>query len=157
MNRHGTQAARGMTVTDRHNSVPHGEEPPVQRSFRGILRKSHEEEGDRLRRALEVDLSSTRFSDEELEERTGVARAQLSRIRSGQAHPPWPLVVWAIDNSLVKPPAVVTAICGVAEGEFKPRPPPSVEDRHQATLDVLHEMGIDGVVLERVVRKLGSP
>jgi transcriptional regulator with XRE-family HTH domain len=148
-------SARLSTVSDRQQSVPHVEGAPTQRSFRGVLRREHEEEGDHLREALDADLDSTRLSDEEIEERTGVARAQLSRIRNGQAHAPWPLVVWAVDNSRLQPPAIVVAMCGVAEGEFRPKPPPSVEERHAATLDVLHEMGISEVVVGRVARKLG--
>lgn len=146
---------RVPTVSDRHGSATNGPGSPSQRSFRGVLRREHEEEGDNLRAALEADLDSTHLSDEELEDRTGVARAQLSRIRSGQAHAPWSLVVWAVDNSRNRPPAIVSALCAVAEGEFKPKPPPSVEERHEATLDVLHEMGIDAVVRERVARRLG--
>jgi hypothetical protein len=148
-------SARLSTVSDRQQSVPHVEGAPTQRSFRGVLRREHEEEGDHLREALDADRDSTRLSDEEIEERTGVARAQLSRIRNGQAHAPWPLVVWAVDNSRLQPPAIVVAMCGVAEGEFRPKPPPSVEERHAATLDVLHEMGISEVVVGRVARKLG--
>jgi transcriptional regulator with XRE-family HTH domain len=150
-----TTHTQSATVTNRRIPVTHGEGAPTQRSFRGVLRREHEEEGDNLRAALEADLASTHLSDEEIEDRTGVARAQLSRIRSGQAHAPWVLVVWAVDNSRLSPPAIVVAMCAVAEGEFKARPPPSVEERHAAYLAELHAMGIDAVVRERVAKRLG--
>jgi hypothetical protein len=144
--------------SDRHIPVRHAEgpaEPPMQRSFRGVLRREHEEEGEHLRAALNADLESTHYTDEELEERVEIDRAQLSRIRTGKAHAPWKLVVWAADNSRLRPPAIVCAVCAVAEGEFKPKPPPSVEDRHAAMLDVLADMGIETVVREKVAKRLG--
>jgi transcriptional regulator with XRE-family HTH domain len=142
------------TVSDRQKSTTVAESP-VQRSFRGVIRESYEDEGGRILSALIADLDSTNLSDEEIEERTGVASAQLSRIRHGQAHPPAKLVAWAIEQSRNRPPAVVVAVCAVADGEFRPKPPPSVEERHAATLDVLHEMGIGEVVVERVAKRLG--
>jgi transcriptional regulator with XRE-family HTH domain len=144
------------TVSNSQRLPTNAEGPPVQRSFRGVLRDSHEEEGGRIVAALFDDVDSTGFSDDELEERTGVAAAQLSRIRHGQAHAPGKLLAWAIEQSRYRPPRVVVAICAAAEGEFRPKPPPSVEERHAATLDVLHEMGIGEVVVERVARKLGA-
>jgi transcriptional regulator with XRE-family HTH domain len=142
------------TVSDRQKSAT-VTESPVQRSFRGVIRESYEDEGGRILAALISDLESMHLSDEEIEDRTGVASAQLSRIRHGQAHPPARLLAWAIEQSRNRPPAVVVAMCAVAEGEFKPRPPPSVEERHAATLDVLEEMGIREVVVERVAKRLG--
>lgn len=147
--------ALNSTVSDSQQSVPHADEPPVQRSLRGVIRGDYADQGAHLIAALAADLDSTGFCDEELEARTGIAAAQLSRIRHGQAHPPGKLIAWAIDQSRHRPPRIVAAICAAGEGEFKPKPPPSVEERHTATLDVLHEMGIDEVVREKVARKLG--
>ena len=128
----------------------------MQRAFRGVLREtSYELEGEAFTDALVEDLDSTGLTDDEIAERSKVDKAQLSRIRHKQAHAPGKLIAWAIDQSRNRPPHYVAAICTTAEGEFKPRPPPSVEDRHAATLDVLHEMGIHEVVRERVARKLG--
>jgi transcriptional regulator with XRE-family HTH domain len=143
------------TGSDRHSFVPTNAGPPQQRSFRGVIRERHEEEGEQLTAALMKDLDSTGLSDEEIAERTPVGAAQLSRIRSGQAHAPAALIIWAIDNSRIRPPAYATAICGVAEGEFRPKPPPSVEERHAAYLAELHAMGIDAVVRDRVAKRLG--
>lgn len=148
-------SAATPTVSDRQQSVPTAAGTPVQRSFRGVIRDSYEEEGGRIVTALAADLDSTGLSDKEIEERTGVGAAQLSRIRNGQAHPPGALLAWAIEQSRHMPARVLVAICAAGEGEFKPRPPPSVEDRYAATYEVLGEMGIDEVVLARVARKLG--
>jgi transcriptional regulator with XRE-family HTH domain len=150
-----TSAAK-PTVSDTQRAMTTDAGPPVQRSFRGVIRENYEEEGALIIAALAKDLESTGYSDAEIEERTTVAAAQLSRIRSGQAHPPGKLLAWAIEQSRIRPPAVVVAICAAAEGEFKPKPPPSVEERHAATLDVLHDMGIVEVVREKVARKLGA-
>jgi hypothetical protein len=147
---------RNLTDSDRQQSVSNDEGARVQRSFRGVLRSKLEDEADDLRDAFNKDLASTGYTDEQVEERTPVDRAQLSRIRNGKAHPPFSLVVWVIDNSRISPPAIVRAICGVAEGEFKPRPPPSVEDRHAATMTVLREMGIADVVVEKAMRLTGD-
>jgi hypothetical protein len=147
------------TDTDRQQSVTHGEgarmNEPIQRSLRGVIREQYEEEGDLIVSALFEDLDSTHIGDEGIADKTGVEKAQLSRIRQGKAHPPGRLIVWAIDNTRHQPARVVVAVCAAAEGEFKPKPPPSVEDRHAATLDVLHEMGIGEVVTAKVQRKLG--
>jgi hypothetical protein len=143
------------TGSMRQRDVPNAAGTPEQRSFRGVIRATCEDEGSRIVAGLMEDIDSTGFSDEEIAERTPVGAAQLSRIRTRQAHPPGALIAWAIENSRHRPPHVVVAINDCAGGEFKPRPPPSVEDRHAATLDVLHEMGIGEVVVERVARKLG--
>lgn len=127
----------------------------MQRSLRGVIRDRYEEEGEQIIDALMEDLDSTGRPDEDIADRAGVERAQLARIRQHKMHPPGRLIAWAIDNSRHQPPQVVVAICAAAEGEFKPKPPPSVEDRHAATLDVLHEMGIAEVVRDRVARRLG--
>ena len=143
------------TVSDTQRDVPHVAGAPTQRSFRGVIRESYEDEGARIVDALAADLDSTGLSDKEIEERTGVGAAQLSRIRSRQAHPPGALLAWAIENSRHRPARTLVAVCAAGEGEFNPRPPPSVEDRHAATLDVLHEMGIAEVVAAKVARRLG--
>lgn len=143
-------------VSDRQDSLTNAAGAPVQRSFRGVIRESHEDEGLRIVAALFDDIDSTGFSDDEIEDRTGVAAAQLSRIRHGQAHAPGKLIAWAIEQSRIRPPRVVAAVCAAAEGEFRPKPPPSVEERHAAVLDVLHDMGIGEVVLGKVARKLGT-
>ena len=143
------------TVSDQQRDVPTAAGTPAQRSFRGVIRESYEDEGSRIVSALAEDLESTGLSDKEIEERTGVGAAQLSRIRNGQAHPPGALLAWAIEQSRHRPAHVVVAVCAVAEGTFTPKPPPSVEERHAATLDVLHEMGIGDVVVAKVARKLG--
>jgi hypothetical protein len=143
------------TGSIRQRDVPNAAGAPEQRSFRGVIRATCEEEGARIVAGLMEDLDSTGFSDEEIAERTPVGAAQLSRIRTGQAHPPGALVAWGIENSRHRPPRVVVAINGCAGGEFKPKPPPSVEDRHAATLDVLHDMGIGDVVVAKVAQKLG--
>jgi transcriptional regulator with XRE-family HTH domain len=152
----GSSHTPSATGSMRQCDVPNAAGAPVQRSFRGVIRATCEGEGSRIVAGLMEDLDSTGYSDEEIAERTPVGAAQLSRIRTGQAHPPGALIAWAIEQSRHRPPHVVVAICAVAEGEFKPRPPPSVEERHAATLDVLHEMGIGEVVVERVARKLGA-
>ena len=144
------------TSSDRQHLTPNAEGPaPVQRRLRGVIGESYEDAGDYMHAALWEDLDSTGYSDDDLADRTGVGSAQLSRIRTGQAHPPRKLIAWAIDNSRHRPSRYVVAVCTVAEGEFKPKPPPSVEERHAATLDVLHEMGIEEVVRERVAKLLG--
>jgi hypothetical protein len=143
------------TVSDRQAATTNAAGAPVQRSMRGILRQGVEEEAEEIRLALNRDLDSTGYSDRQIEEKQGTGAAQLSRIRNGQAHAPWDLVVWTIENTRLQPPAVLVALCRAGEGEFKPKPPPSVEERHAATLDVLHEMGISEVVVSKVARKLG--
>lgn len=148
-------SAPTSTVSNRQNGLPVQETGPTQRSFRGVIRESYEDEGGRILAALVEDLDSTHLTDEEIEERTGVGAAQLSRIRHAVAHPPTKLLAWAIEQSRNRPPAVVVAVCAVAEGTFTPRPPPSVEERHATTLDVLHEMGIEEVVRDRVAKRLG--
>lgn len=151
-----TQNSAAMsTVSVRQAETTTAAGPPVQRSFRGVIRETYEEQGAHLLAALFSDLESTRLSDDEIEDRTGVAAAQLSRIRHGQAHPPLKLIAWGIEQTRNRPPAFAVATCAAAEGEFKPKPPPSVEERHAATVDVLHEMGIDEVVRERVAKRLG--
>lgn len=148
-------SASASTVRDSQEALPTAAGRPQQRSFRGVIRESYEDEGARVLAALCADIDSTHLSDDEIEERTGVAAAQLSRIRHGQAHPPAKLLTWAIEQSRNRPPAVVVAMCSVAEGEFKPKPPPSVEERHAATLAVLEEMGIREVVVAKVTARLG--
>ena len=150
-----SNAASSPTVSVRQGETTNAAGTPVQRTFRGVIRESYEEEGARILAALCSDLDSMHLSDEQIEERTGVAAAQLSRIRHGQAHPPARLLSWAIEQSRNRPPAVVAAMCSVADGEFKPKPPPSIEERHAATIDVLHEMGIAEVVAEKVAKRLG--
>jgi transcriptional regulator with XRE-family HTH domain len=147
--------ARNETVSDSQPKATIAVGAMQQRSFRGVIRESYEEEGARVLAALCSDIESTGLSDDEIEERTGVAAAQLSRIRHGAAHPPAKLLTWAIEQSRIRPAAVVVAICSVADGEFRPKPPPSVEERHAATVDVLREMGIHEVVRERVSKRLG--
>jgi hypothetical protein len=146
--------AQQPTVLDSPHPKP-AAETPVQRSFRGVLRDLHEEAGEHFTDALFEDLDSTHRSDEELGDLAGVDKAQLSRIRRHQAHPPGKLISWAIENTRIRPPAYVAAVCASADGEFMPRPPPSVEDRHEATLRVLHEMGIGEVVVSKVTALLG--
>lgn len=150
-----TSSIANPTDTDRQHPAPTVVGPPVQRSFRGVVRQPYEEEGARIVEALCGDLDSTGITDDEIAERTCVEKAQLSRIRHAQAHPPGRLIAWAIDQSRHRPPLVVAAVCAAAEGEFKAKPPPSVEERHAATLDVLHDMGIHDVVREKVARRLG--
>jgi hypothetical protein len=149
--------ASTSTVSDRQELTPNapGRAPPVQRRLRGVIGESYEDAGAYIHAALWEDIDSTGFSDDDLADRTGISGAQLSRIRTRQAHAPDKLVTWAIDNSRHRPPRYVVAVCTVAEGEFKPKPPPSVEDRHAATLEVLHDMGIEEVVRERVTKMLG--
>jgi hypothetical protein len=149
--------ASRSTDSDRPRSLSTGEGAPrpVQRSLRGVIGAQYEDEGDFIVDALMEDLDSTGLSDDELGERTGVEKAQLSRVRQHKAHAPGKLIAWAIDNSRHQPARVVAAVCAAAEGEFRPKPPPSVEDRHAATLDVLHDMGIVDVVREKVARRLG--
>jgi transcriptional regulator with XRE-family HTH domain len=143
------------TVSNRHSSTPHAAGTPVQRSFRGVVRESYEEEGSLIVAATVEDLDSTGLTDREIEERTGVGAAQLSRIRSGQAHPPGSLTAWAIDNSRHNPPRTLVAICSVGEGTFTPKPPPNVEEWHAAYREVLSEMDILDRVQEKAARKLG--
>jgi hypothetical protein len=148
--------ASNSTGSDRQGSMPNAEGAPVQRGMRGVIRlATYEEEGSSIVRAVMEDVDSTGYSDEVLEERIGVGAAQLSRIRSGQAHVPGKLMAWAIENSRHRPARTLVAVCAAGEGEFKPKPPPSVEERHAATLDVLEEMGIGGVVREKVAKLLG--
>lgn len=147
--------ALSPTVTDRPSATSNGEGDAVQRSFRGVIRGQYEDEGDHIVDALLDDIDSTGLGDDEVGQRIDMDKAQISRIRQHKAHPPGRMFAWAIDNSRNKPPRVVVAICSAAEGEFKPKPPPSVEERHAATLDVLHEMGIGEVVRERVARRMG--
>lgn len=143
------------TGTDSQRVTPTGAGSPTQRSFRGVLRQTYEVEGDAIVAALLADLDSTGLTDDEISDRVQMEKAQLSRIRHRQAHAPGKIIAWAIEQSRLRPPSVVAAVCATAEGEFRPRPPPSVEDRHAATLDVLHDMGIDEVVRERVAKRLG--
>jgi hypothetical protein len=147
--------ASESTGTNRQLSTPHVAGAAVQRSFRGVLRQTYEVEGDAIVDALMADLDSTGLPDDEIADRVQMEKAQLSRIRHRQAHPPGKLIAWGIEQSRHRPPRVVVAVCATAEGEYRPKPPPSVEDRHAATLDVLHEMGINDVVLARVAAKLG--
>jgi transcriptional regulator with XRE-family HTH domain len=148
-------AALRPTDNESQQATSHVEGRPVQRSFRGVIRGDYEDEGAAIIAALCDDLDSTGLADDEIADRTGIDKAQLSRIRRAQAHPPGRLIAWAIDQSRHRPPRFVVATCAAAEGEFKPRPPPSVEDRHAATLDVLHDMGIDEVVASKVAQRLG--
>lgn len=144
------------TVTDRQGSTTHGEGVPVQRAFRGVIRAAtYEDEGAAIVAAVMEDIASTGYSDDAIEEKTGVAAAQLSRIRSGQAHVPGKLMAWAIEQSRHRPARTLVAVCAAGEGEFKAKPPPSVEERHAVTLDVLHDMGIHEVVREKVAQRLG--
>lgn len=144
------------TVSNRQDSTPNAAgRYPVQRRLRGVIGESYEDAAAYLHEALWEDLDSTGYSDDDLADRTEVGAAQLSRIRTRQAHAPQKLITWAVDNSRHRPPRYTIAICTISEGEFKPKPPPSVEDRHAATLDVLHEMGIEEVVREKVARILG--
>lgn len=143
------------TGTNRQQSTPTVAGVPVQRSFRGVLRQSYEIEGESIVSALLEDLDSTGLPDDEIADRVQMEKAQLSRIRHKQAHPPGKLIAWGIEQSRHRPPRVVVAVCATADGEYRPKPPPSVEERHAATLDVLHEMGIGDVVVERVARRLG--
>lgn len=143
------------TGTNRQQSTPTVAGLPVQRSFRGVLRQSYEIEGESIVSALLEDLDSTGLPDDEIADRVQMEKAQLSRIRHKQAHPPGKLIAWGIEQSRHRPPRVVAAVCATADGEYRPKPPPSVEERHAATLDVLHEMGIGDVVVERVARRLG--
>lgn len=124
----------------------------IQRSFRGVLRDVTEEQGDRLHAALIADIESTHLTDEEISDRTGVAKAQLSRIRHGQAHAPPVLVAWAIEHGRL---FYVRAICSAAEGEFKPKPPPGPEEKLAAYLAELEESGLDDHFRARVERRLG--
>ncbi len=149
-----SNAASTPTVSDGQH-VPTVAERPAQRSFRGVLRNGYEEEGEHLTDALFEDLDSTGLSDEEIEDRTEVAAAQLSRIRQHKAHAPGKLITWAIENSRHRPAHYLVAVCASAEGTFTPRPPPSVEERHEATLQVLHDMGIGEVVAAKVAALLG--
>lgn len=151
----GSNAAQIPTVTNRQESSPTVVGSPIQRSFRGVIRDSYEEGGARLVAAVLSDIDSTGLTDDEVCERLSLEKAQLSRIRHGQAHLPGRLVMFAIDVSRHRPPLCVSAACAMAEGEFLPKPPPSVEERHEATVAVLHEMGIDEVVRAKVARRLG--
>jgi transcriptional regulator with XRE-family HTH domain len=127
----------------------------VQRSFRGVLRAAAEEEGERLRTALLADLDASGLPDAEIADKVGIDRGQMSRIRQGKAHPPEALVVWAIEHGRLQ---YVRAVCAVAEGEFKPRPPPSPEERLQALEDELAAAGLAEHFRLRVARRLnGSP
>lgn len=148
-------SAPPATVSDSQHA-PTVAETPRQRSFRGVLRDRYEEEGEALTDALMEDLDSTGLADKELEDRTGIAAAQLSRIRQHKAHAPGSLIAWCVENSRHRPARYVAAVCAAAEGEFKPKPPPSVEERHEAMLQVLHEMGIDAVVREKATALLGG-
>lgn len=146
----------GATGSDRQEALPTAVgAAPVQRRLRGIIGETYEDAGDCIHAALWEDIDSTGYADDDLADRTGIDAPHLSRIRTGKAHAPRKLIAWAIDNSRHRPARYVVAVCAVAEGEFKPKPPPSVEERHAATLDVLHGMGIAEVVRERVAAKLG--
>jgi hypothetical protein len=140
----------------RQRDVPNAVGAPVQRCFRGVIRAAtYEEDGANIVSAVMEDVDSTGYSDERIAELTSVGAAQLSRIRSGQAHVPGSLMAWAIENSRHRPARTLVAVCAAGEGEFKPKPPPSVEERHEAYLAELHDMGLDDVLREKVARRLG--
>jgi transcriptional regulator with XRE-family HTH domain len=148
-------SATTSTVSNRQDSLPTAAGAPSQRSFRGVIRESYEDEGARILAALCADLDSTRLSDEEIEERTGVAAAQLSRIRHGQAHPPPRLMAWAIEQSRHTPPRTLVAVCSAGEGTFQPKPPPDPAAWFEAYREVLSEMDILDRVHEKAAKRLG--
>lgn len=146
---------RSPTVSDSQTPLTNAAGTPIQRAFRGVIRESYEEEGGRIVAAVIEDLDSTGLSDIEIQERTGVASAQLSRIRSGSAHPPGSLIAWAIEQSRHNPPRTLVAICAAGEGTFTPKPPPDPAEWYAAYREVLSEMDILDRVHEKAARRLG--
>lgn len=149
-------SASDPTVRNSQQTTTNAVGSPVQRSFRGVIRESYEDEGARIVQALVADLESTGLSDKEIEERTGVGAAQLSRIRNGQAHPPGALLAWAIEQSRHTPARTLTAVCAAGEGTFTPKPPPDPAEWLAAYREVLAEMDILDRVHAKAARKLGT-
>lgn len=123
-------------------------------SYRARTRTVVEGLGDELTDALFEDLASTKLQDAEICERAAIDRPHFSRVKARQAHPPPPLVAWAIGNSRIRPARYLVVACGLADHEPKPKPPPSVADVLEAYRAELADARLDEHFKERVERRL---
>jgi hypothetical protein len=128
---------------------------PRRSPLRERQRSALEVEAEALVDALLEDLASTGLFDNEIADRSGTERAHYARVKAKQAHPPQALVAFGVDHSRLRPPRYLVVLNAIADYEPKPRPPPDVAAVLEAYRDELSAMKLDGVLRERVERKLG--
>lgn len=123
--------------------LPEGEQLPLGAN----LRAAYEESGDRLLKSIVNALTAASKSLDDVAADIGIDPAQLSRVLHGRsANIPPRLLAYAAWHDRAH--LFVREVCALAGGEFKPKPPKSVEEKYAALRAALMERGLWDVAKE---------
>ncbi len=124
--------------------LPRGEQLPLGT----VLRNGYEDEGARILSAIIDALSAAGKSMDDVAADLEIDPAQLSRILHGRsAHIPPRLLAYVIWQDRRR--MFVRHLCELAEGEYKPKPPPGADAALAALKSALIDMGIWEAVANR--------
>lgn len=108
-----------------------------QRPLGDLVPGKWEERARRLCQAAAADLAAEGWSHEDLAQKWGRDRAQVSRILSGEANVPWWILGWVYANCRAR--RLVAESAKQASGAFLPGPPRSAEEKLAMLLQAARE------------------